>query len=139
MNKNLLGALLFISPIISSSVCANTIDGDVLTIDRTVINSSQLQFPNEDRIYPRESNFEVIHYVLMSSLEGERWATVTLKNQADGRREFNSKQLMALFADGNRKVPHFKKQVFDGHQTLTLSLNFGVSKFPLIEIYTREK
>lgn len=121
-----------------SSICyANDDYNDVLTIDRSVINSSQLQFPNDKKIYPNRSDFEVINYVLMSSPIGERWATVTLRNNADGKREFNNRMVMALFANGKRKKPQFHKYSFDGNEILTVSLNFGVSKFPLLEVYTR--
>lgn len=109
----------------------------VLTIDRTVINSSQIQFPNEKNINPKVSSFKVVNYVLMSSPLGERWASVTLRNEASGSRKFDSGKIMALLANGDRVKPHSYSYMFDGNQTLTLSLNFGVSKFPLLEVYTR--
>lgn len=112
---------------------------DALTIDRTVIASSQLQFPNDERIYPKSSDFSVLNYVLMSSENGERWATVTLKNEADGRRKFDSSQIMALFANGVRAKPEHTSYVFDAEQAVTISLAFGKSKFPLLEVYTRLK
>lgn len=75
----------------------------------------------------------------MSSLIGERWASVTLRNTASGNRKFDSSKLMALLANGERVHPHSYRYMFDGNQTLTLSINFGVSKFPLLEVYTRTK
>ena len=126
--------------LLQTTVCYGDEDRDrVLTIDRTVINSSQIQFPNEKNINPKPSSFEVINYVLMSSPIGERWATVTLHNKASGSRKFDSGQIMALLANGSRVKPHSYSYRFEGDETLTFSLNFGVSKFPLLEVYTSNK
>ena len=111
---------------------------NVLTIDRTVIANSQMSFPNDERIYPKVSDFEVINYVLMSSHNGKRWAAVTLRNNANGMRQFKSDQIMALFGDGDRSEPHSYKCTFGAKQIFTVSLNFGRNKFPMLEVYTRE-
>ena len=140
MNKKMSIDSVVLSSLLLSQISMAHADEDrdqVLTIDRTVINSSQIQFPNEKNINPKASSFEVINYVLMSSPIGERWATVTLKNTATGSRKFDSSKVMALLANGSRVKPHSYNYMFDGNQTLTLSLNFGVSKFPLLEVYTR--
>ena len=108
-----------------------------LSIDRTVIGSSELQFANDKNIYPKASDFQVLNYVLMSSNTGERWATLTLRNTADGSRQFASDHIMALFANGKRHKPSHVKRSFKAGQILTFSLNFGSNKFPLLEIYTR--
>jgi hypothetical protein len=113
-------------------------DSGVLTIDRMVVGASELNFPNDERIYPKVSYFEILNYVLMSSENGERWATITMKNLATGGRKFDSGQVMALFADGTRKKPAHKKRQFEAGETLSISLSFGVSKFPLLEVYTRQ-
>ena len=126
--------------LLQTTVCYADEDRDrVLTIDRTVINSSQIQFPNEKNINHKPSSFEVVNYVLMSSPIGERWATVTLHNKASGSRKFDSGQIMALLANGSRVKPHSYSYRFEGDETLTFSLNFGVSKFPLLEVYTSNK
>jgi hypothetical protein len=73
----------------------------------------------------------------MSGENGERWATVTIRNTADGNRKFDSDQMLALFANGQRRSPHHFKRVVKERQTVTVTLSFGISKFPLLEIYTR--
>ncbi len=111
---------------------------DALTIDRTVIGASEIAFPNDDRIYPKVSDFEVLNFVLMSSINGERWATVTLKNKASGSRKLQPDHIMALFANGERKSPGHVKRTFDGNETVSFPLSFGHSKFPVLSIYTRK-
>lgn len=134
-------ALLFFAlPFSSPAREHDSDDGpdDALTIDRSVIGSDELNFPNDKHIYPKQSNFEILHYVLMSSDSGERWATVTLRNRAAGGRKLEQDHIMALFADGRRKPPaHFKRH-FAADETLSFTLSFGHSKFPLLSVYTRK-
>ena len=120
-------------------VQADSKPNGALTIDRTVIGASELNFPNDKKIYPRVSDFEVLNFVLMSSEAGERWATVTLKNTAEGSRNFSAGQIHALLANGKRTSPNAVKRMFAPGQILTIPLSFGKSKFPLLEIYTRTR
>jgi len=73
----------------------------------------------------------------MSNLKGERWATITVTNQAHGRRTLNQDQVLALFADGTRHFPLNFTQEFKAQQTVSLLVNFGVNKFPILKIMTR--
>ncbi len=108
-----------------------------LTIERGIANPEQYNFPNDDNIQPDKSDFEIINYVLLSNEEGERWVTVTLKNTASGNRIFDGEQIMALFADGKRFSPIKKSIRFERRETQTFAINFGISHFPILEIYTR--
>ena len=109
---------------------------DVLMLERTVDRNLILAFPNDDKITPKISDFEVINYVLMSNELGERWCVVTLKNNSSGNRIFENTQLMALFSDGNRKAPLHYKLSFKGRETQSITISFGVSKFPILTIYS---
>lgn len=110
---------------------------DVLSIDRVVAGNVNLAFPNEQNIQPEQSEFKVNNFVLMSNDTGERWAVVTLTNHASGSRSLTNKHLMALVADGQRIAPVEFSQLFKANETITITTNFGESKFPLLSVYTR--
>lgn len=111
---------------------------DVLTPDEHIIGQELIQFDNPQRIFPAKSNIKLIHSLMMSNNQGERWATVTLTNQSQGRRTLDHKQLLAVFADGSR---HFAAPFvvdFEAKQTLTHIVKFGHHKFPIIRLVTRQ-
>ena len=112
-------------------------DDTTLSIDRAVSGGVELAFPNEQNMQPEQSDFEVKNFVLMSNDAGERWAVVTLTNQASGRRTLTHKHLMAIVADGQRVIPIEFMQSFKANETLSVTITFGASKFPLLSIYSR--
>lgn len=120
-------------------VCSSTsyADDTTLSIDRAVSGGVELAFPNEQNMQPEQSDFEVKNFVLMSNDVGERWAVVTLTNQASGRRTLTHKHLMAIVADGQRVIPIEFMQSFKANETLSVTITFGASKFPLLSIYSR--
>lgn len=120
----------------SSSVYSND---DVVSIDSVVPNSFELAFPNESNIQPKQGDFEVNGFTLMSNSNGERWAVVTLKNLASGNRNLTNKHLLGLVANGERIAPIEFVQSFKADETLSLTVSFGESKFPLLSVYTRPK
>lgn len=122
--------------LLACSFCSHA-DEDVLTIDRVVSGSIELAFPNEQNLQPEQSDFEINNFVLMSNEAGERWAVVTLTNQASGRRALTHKQLMAIVADGRRVAPIEFLQSFKANETLSVTINFGNIKFPLLSVYSR--
>lgn len=117
--------------------CNSFASDEVISVDRSLNTHIELAFPNDDNIRPELSEFEVTSQVLMSNAKGERWAVVTLKNLSSGRRTLNHKQVMAITAQGNRLSPHSFNQVFDGLETISLTIAFGQQKFPLLAVYTR--
>ena len=121
-----------------SLVCVNTYahESDTLSVDRIVPKGLELAFPNEERSMPKSSGFELEHYVLMSNDKGERWAVVTIKNSSRGNRQLEQQHLMAVFADGSRAHPEFQSYRFKAEETLTLTVYFGESKFPILSVYT---
>ena len=111
-------------------------ESDALTVDRSVSNSINLSFPNDENIRPKESDFEVSNYVLMSNDSGERWAMLTLTNLSSGSRTFEHRHVLALFADGSRKSPLDFKLNFEGNETQSITVSFGDHKFPILSIYS---
>ncbi len=111
-------------------------DNDILTVDRTVSKNIQLSFPNEKNIKPKESEFKVLNYVLMSNETGERWSVITIENTASGNRSLEHNHIMGLFADGSRFVPQENKLQFEGGEIQSITVSFGEYKFPILAIYT---
>lgn len=127
--------LLIISLLISGQVSAFS---NALSVDRALTKNLLLSFPNEQKITPKDSDFNVVNYVLMSNDEGQRWAVVTLKNTASGSRSFEQNQLLALFANGTRRAPLEYKLNFEGDETQSITLSFGDDKFPILSIYSSQ-
>ncbi len=121
--------------LIMLSLSVQAEDSGALNIDRVVSKNSDFSFPNRSGISPRSSDFKVDSYVLMSNDSGERWAVITLTNLSSGHREFNSSQLMALFADGDSSTPLAYESSFSGRETQSITLSFGEHKFPILSIY----
>ncbi len=119
------------------SIQAN--ENEILNVDRSVTGNIQLSFSNDNNIKPKESDFEVLNYVLMSNKIGERYAVITLRNTSSGNRVLENKHLMALFADGNRKIPTELKLNFEGNETQSITASFGGSKFPILTVYSSNK
>ncbi len=111
-------------------------DTEVLNIDRSVTNTIILSFPNDNNVKPKAGDFEIVNYVLMSNDIGERWGVITLTNLSSGNRELDQDHLMALFADGSRNKPLEYKLNFKGKETQSITVSFGVFKFPILSIYT---
>lgn len=118
------------------SANAYTQESDTLIVDRAVSQTLDFSFPNDHNIKPKESDFEVLNYVLMSNETGERWSIVTLRNTSSGSRTFEQHHLMALSANGNRWSPSEHKLNFEGNETQSITVFFGEHKFPILNVYT---
>ncbi|WP_042149198.1 MULTISPECIES: hypothetical protein [unclassified Pseudoalteromonas] len=107
---------------------------EVLTVDRIISHNIELAFDNDTNEKPKLSEFQLVNYIVMSNDLGERWAVVTIKNQASGNRILENDHLMALFANGKRSNPAHLKINFDANETKSLTISFGENKFPLLSI-----
>jgi len=112
-------------------------EADVLTVDRVVSKNLELAFPNDKNLQANPSDFALVNYVIMSNELGERWAVLTLTNTAAGNRTLEHVDIMALFADGERKNPHELKLNFEGRETQSITVSFGESKFPILSLSVR--
>ena len=135
MNKSIV--LTITSLLFASALDANNYERDALTIDKSINQYLEFQFPNDNSVYPEISDFEVVNYVTMSNEYGERKVTITLHNTSTGNRIFVSDQVMALYANGKRVTPYQEKVSFKGKETQTLTLTFNSSKYPILKVYTR--
>ncbi|MBL1418118.1 MAG: hypothetical protein COA76_03340 [Moritella sp.] len=127
---------IIISAFFLLSFSSNANETEVLTVDRVVPNNLELSFPNDRRIKPKSSDFELVNYVVMSNELGERWAVVTVRNSSTGGRSLENGHLMALFANGDRKSPLEFKVSFEGKETQSITVSFGENKFPILTITT---
>lgn len=112
MNKSIV--LTITSLLFASALDANNYERDALTIDKSVNQDLEFQFPNDNSVYPEISDFEVVNYVTMSNEYGERKVTITLHNTSTGNRIFVSDQVMALYANGERVTPYQEKSELQG-------------------------
>ncbi|AOE50124.1 hypothetical protein [Kangiella sediminilitoris] len=129
--------VIVISMLIASVAYAGNEDRDALSVDKVTTQGIDFHFPNDDNIQPEESDFEILNYVTMSNEYGERKVVVTLENTSTGNRIFSNEQIMALYANGSRRVAHEKRIGFKGKEVKTLTLSFHISKYPILKVYTR--
>lgn len=92
-------------------------------------------FPNPKNIQPKHSSFAIKYSAFMSSNTGERWAVVTLINEANGSRTFNNNQIMALFANGERKLAKPISHSFYANDSQSVAVSFGKNQFPILQVY----
>lgn len=119
------------------SIHAENLHTSILTTDERIDGIELVKFPNNDRIYPDKSDFQLLHQIVMSNTKGERWVTLTIKNTAIGRRSFQKNQVLAIMADGSRRFPLSFSQEFKANEILSIPINFGSSQFPILRIETR--
>ncbi len=110
-----------------------------LTVDRVITDKLALAFPNDQNIKAKSSDFMLLNCVTMSNELGERWAVVTIINNANGGRMLEHEHLMALFADGTRTTPSTFKVSFEGQEIQSMTISFGENKFPILSITTESK
>ncbi|PAJ76372.1 hypothetical protein CJF42_00275 [Pseudoalteromonas sp. NBT06-2] len=118
--------------ILSISSFAN--EAEVLTVDRVISNTVEFAFDNDKNEKPKQSDFELRNYIIMSNELGERWALLTVKNQATGNRILERTHLLALFANGERSNPTALKLNFTANEMKTVTVSFGENKFPILSI-----
>jgi len=133
----LLSSNSFVSSNAFASECGTEEQSENLILDQSIPLTEIIRFPNDDRILPDKSDFEIIHAITMSNEKGERWATLTVENKSSGRRTINEEHVMGLFADGTRRFPERFDYTFDRREVSSITVRFGCSKFPILELTTR--
>lgn len=110
---------------------------EILTIDKSLPGSINLEFSNASNLEPKIGEFKVLSSILMSNTTGERWATVTMKNQSSNQRLLDREHIIAIFANGEKRNPIQAKYKFSGAEEITIIINFGKSKFPILRVSIR--
>jgi len=111
--------------------------GVILTIDESIPETVNLEFSNASDLEPKAGEFKILSSILMSNRNGERWATVTIKNLSTFQRLLDKEHIIAIFADGKRKNPIQAEHKFSGNEETTMIINFGESKFPILRLSVR--
>ncbi|MET1253911.1 hypothetical protein [Aliikangiella maris] len=135
--KIIINSLIILTGLIITNVNARE-QSETLFIDKSIQGSELFQFPNDDKSYPDQSDFIILHSLFMSNEVGERWATLTIKNNAAGRRMLTRKHLMALFANGARRHPIMNEQDFKAQEVISVTISFGLNKYPILQIISRQ-
>ncbi len=110
---------------------------EVLTFDDPIPGSLYIEFTDADELLPKIGDFKIISSLFMSNQLGERWATLTVLNQSSSQRLLDRKHIVALFADGEKRHPIEIEHTFYGKEQITLTINFGKSKFPILRTDVR--
>lgn len=67
------------------------------------------------------------------------WAVLTLTNTSSGNRTLEQNNIIATFADGDKKSPLEFSLNFTGKETQSITVSFGESKFPILSINTNSE
>lgn len=110
---------------------------EILTIDETIPEAVNLEFSDTNDLAPKIGEFKVLSSILMSNLTGERWATITIKNLSSHQRILDKEHIIAIFANGEKRNPLQAVHKFSSEEEITLILNFGESKFPILRVSVR--
>ena len=110
---------------------------DVLTIEPVSPSMIDHPFETGSDDEPSQSDFGILNQILMSNQKGERWATITLSNLSSGQRIFSVEQLLAVFANGDKRPPELIQLKLAGGESGTYTFYFGIHKFPILYVYSK--
>ncbi len=87
-----------------------------------------------EQLEPTSNDFELIHFAPMSNKIGERGGLLTVRNTSSGRRYLKSEYVVATFANADQANPIDLNEIVDPGEVYTLTINFGVHKYPIVMI-----
>ncbi len=130
--------LLPFKPALAVNVkCPNYYTG--LVFDKNLPSTEQFEFIDEQPELPESSDFLITSYYPMSNACGERWVLVTLQNTSPGTSSISNDGLVVLLSDGNKRAAQNFKIRVAGKTSVTKTVYFGKSEFPIIKVMTRPK
>lgn len=116
---------------------AVALDKDLtLRFENIPYKNAEVYCENDQKIKPTANDFELIDYTAMSSDQGNRYVLATIRNKSSGQRLFNQNHIIAILGDCSRIKPLSVEQKYEGKQTITTQLNFGVSRYPILKVIT---
>ena len=121
----------------ASSYAESYSHDEILIIDESIPETVNLEFSDKNDLAPKIGEFKVLSSILMSNLTGERWATVTIKNLSSHQRILDKEHIVAIFANGEKRNPLQAGHKFSSEEEVTLIINFGESKFPILRVSVR--
>ena len=125
--------LLVITLLFSQTTIAGELSpNDTLIFEQSPSINSPIRFKQDSPLVPDANDFELMHWQFMSNRNGERWAMVTIKNNAAGQRLLAHKDIVATFANGEQSFPVIEiREAFQSKETRTFSIYFGERRFPI--------
>ena len=87
---------------------------------------------------PQVSSFQINYHAFLSNELGERYALVTVSKSTASSSEFGTQDVIAVLASGQRIFPiriEGERRITDRG---TLLLAFGIQKFPVVKLETRQ-
>ncbi len=133
INTALVLSALFCS---SLSVSAETVTGSAFSVDPPFPFKNIAPFYKADQKKPERSTFIIENQVFLSNDLGERQAVVTINNSATSLRMLSGRQLMAVFANGDKHFPQIKNVKILAGESVSFVFNFGIHRFPIMFIST---
>lgn len=130
--RGLLCAVLMMGGVLSEA--SDKAVDNAISFDAMPYRNAKIHCDVPRDVHVLKSDFELVDYFTMSSRKGERFALVTIKNTSTGWRVLQHQHLVAVFADCSFVFPEKIDQRFDGSETLSVKLNLGVHRFPLIKV-----
>ncbi|WP_105188846.1 hypothetical protein [Pseudoalteromonas sp. T1lg48] len=125
----------FAVSLLMASTYGQTEDADkTLRLDNTPFKNSEIYCENDKELHPFQNEFELLDYYSMSSDEGERQVIVTVENSSSGGRSLNHTHFVAILGNCEHINPMKFERKFNGKEIVTLTLNFGFSKFPILKV-----
>ena len=105
-----------------------------LKFENLPFKNAEINCDNDDRLDPKSNDFELHDYAVMSSELGERFALLMIKNTSSGQRILNQEHIVAIFGNCERKLPNTFEQKFSSGESLTVTVNFGLNRFPIVKL-----
>ncbi len=120
----------------ASSYASEEMSDLILNFEESPFKDTPIYCEDRNYIAPKDSDFNILKYALMSSNEGDRYALITIKNKSTGQRIMTSEHLVAILASCTTSHPINFEHRFNGSEIITKEVNFGFSRFPIVKIIT---
>ena len=125
-------ALGFTAPLLHAENSA------VLRFDTPLAITDNANFDRDNPLEPDSSSFILLDASSLSSDSGERWALVSLRNDAGGQRILRDDYLVAEFANGDRRHPSNLEGSFAAGEQQRKMAFFGYHRFPILRVFTQQ-
>ena len=110
----------------------------VLRFDTPLAITNNADFDRDNPLEPDGSSFILLDASSLSSDSGERWALVSLQNDAGGQRILRDDYLVAEFANGDRRHPSNLEGSFAAGERQRKMAFFGYHRFPILRVFTQQ-
>ncbi|KZZ24431.1 hypothetical protein A3754_16710 [Alcanivorax sp. HI0083] len=110
----------------------------VLRFDTPLAITDNADFDRDNPLEPDSSSFILLDASSLSSDSGERWALVSLRNDAGGQRILRDDYLVAEFANGDRRHASDLEGSFAAAEQQRKMVFFGYHRFPILRVFTQQ-